>query len=99
MNDDAGCVESSLSTSSSTTSTSTTGTVLVVPDPGTTDTTPVTTLSATGGLPEEGEERLNEGGVPITLDETAALACANAEFARDSINLHRSRAPDLVSHR
>jgi hypothetical protein len=41
-------------------------------------------LPATVGIPDEGE-RTNEGGVPITLDETAALACANAEFARDSI--------------
>lgn len=73
-------------TPSPSTSTSTTSTVLVAPDPETTDTTPATTLPATVGIPEEGEERLNEGGVPITLDETAALACANAEFARDSIN-------------
>ena len=73
------------SPSSSTDAVATTSTVLVVPDPETTDTTPVTTLPATVGLPDEGEERLNEGGVPITLDETAALACANAEFARDSI--------------
>ena len=72
--------------STSTSTTSTTSTILVAPDPETTDTTPATTLPATVGIPEEGEERLNEGGVPITLDETAALACANAEFARDSIN-------------
>jgi len=66
------------------TTTSTTSTVLVAPEPAATDTTPATTLPATVGIPAEGE-RTNEGGVPITLDETAALACANAEFARDSI--------------
>jgi hypothetical protein len=64
--------------------TSTTSTVLVAPEPAATDTTPATTLPAAVGIPAEGE-RTNEGGVPITLDETAALACANAEFARDSI--------------
>jgi hypothetical protein len=71
-------------TTGTTTTTSTTSTVLVAPEPAATDTTPATTLPATVGIPAEGE-RTNEGGVPITLDETAALACANAEFARDSI--------------
>lgn len=64
-----------------TTTTTTTSTVLVAPEPA--ETIPATTLPATVGIPED--DRTNEGGVPITLDETAALACANAEFARDSI--------------
>lgn len=65
-----------------TSTTTTTSTVLVAPEPA--DTAPTTTLPATIGIPDD--ERTNEGGVLITLDETAALACANAEFARDSIN-------------
>ena len=36
------------------------------------------------GVAPVGEE-VNDKGDPIRLDETASLACANAEFARDDL--------------
>lgn len=44
-----------------------------------------TTLAAQVGLPPEDERGENEAGVRIDLDETATLACALAEFARDAL--------------
>ena len=44
-----------------------------------------TTLAAEVGLPPEEERGENEAGVRIDLDETASLACANAEFAREAL--------------
>ena len=46
---------------------------------------PSSTLPADVGLPPEDERGENEAGVPINLDETASLACANTEFARDAV--------------
>lgn len=46
---------------------------------------PSVTLPADVGLAPEDERGENEAGVPINLDETASLACANAEFARDAV--------------
>lgn len=43
-----------------------------------------TTKAAEVGVAPAGEE-VNDKGDPIRLDETASLACANAEFARDDL--------------
>ncbi|MEM9519475.1 MAG: hypothetical protein AAGA37_09150 [Actinomycetota bacterium] len=44
-----------------------------------------TTLPAESGLPPVDERGQNDAGVRLDLDETATLACANAEFARDAV--------------
>jgi hypothetical protein len=45
---------------------------------------PPPTKAAKVGVPPIGED-INDKGDPIRLDETASLACANAEFARDDL--------------
>ena len=71
------------STPPTTTSTTTVESTTTTP-PSTAPPGPTTTLEAEVGIPEGGFGE-NEGGVPIELDETASLACANTEFARDAL--------------
>lgn len=50
-------------------------------------TPPTLPREAQVGLPPAGSEPRNRFGQPIRLDETAALACAHAQFALDAIQL------------
>ncbi len=79
---------------STTTSSPASTTAVVPPTIGEPPPTNAETLPpASVGLPEE--PPINEAGDPITLDETALLACAHAQFAWVSLQADDVAAADL----